>query len=149
MLYKELKKIALNDLYSYYYMQNSLETLPKEISMLKESALYRSPSVGTGVMCSKTSDGPIIKLLSRIENLENQLEYNRSRLQNIDCALNALRTSQRDILFDYYIRRHRKSVCRLAIDSHTDRSALYRRANRALDKYILAFFGTMGDKNAL
>jgi hypothetical protein len=98
------------------------------------------------VMSSISTDDRIAKHISRIEELENQLKNNTVKLGNINLALSALRQPQREILFSYYINRQRKAVNRLAIDTHTDRSALYRRANRALDKYILAYFGTLGDK---
>ncbi|MBR2028077.1 MAG: hypothetical protein IKA10_03665 [Oscillospiraceae bacterium] len=146
MIYQELKKQAIKDLTDYYFLKSSLDTLTKEISLLKNSGFYSSPSFSHSVMSSHSSDNVMLKHISRIEALEKQLARNKSRLENIDLALNALRTPQREILFSYYINRQRTAVTRLAIDSHTDRSALYRRANRALDKYILAYFGTLGDR---
>ena len=146
MLYKELKKQAVKDLTDYYFLKSSTDTLSREIKLLQNSGLYSSPSFSHSVMSSHSSDSGMIKHISRLESLEKQLQYNTAKLENIDFALNNLRTPQREILFSYYINRQRKAVYRLAIDTHTDRSALYRRANRALDKYILAYFGTLGDK---
>ena len=146
MIYKELKKQAVKDLSDYYFLKSSLDTLAREITLLQKSGLYSSPTFNNAVVSSLSSDGGMIKHITRLESLEHQLALNTARLENIDLALSALRTPQREILFSYYINRQRKAVTRLAIDSHTDRSALYRRANRALDKYILAYFGTLGDK---
>lgn len=146
MIYKELKKQAVKDLTDYYFLKSSLDTLAREISLLQKSGLYNSPDLNCAVVSSLSSDSGMIKHMTRLEYLEKQLSHNTARLENIDLALGALRTPQREILFSYYINRQRKAVTRLAIDSHTDRSALYRRANRALDKYILAYFGTLGDR---
>ena len=146
MIYKELKKQAAKDLTDYYFLKSSLDTLAREISLLQKSGLYSSPDFNSAVVSSLSSDSGMIKHMSKLEYLEHQLSRNTARLQNIDLALSALRAPQREILFSYYINRQRKAVTRLAIDTHTDRSALYRRANRALDKYILAYFGTLGDK---
>lgn len=146
MRYSELKQTAIYDLSHYHYLKSSLDTLPQEIHLLQNSSLYSSPSSGMAVMSSISTDDRIAKHISRIEELENQLKNNTVKLGNINLALSALRQPQREILFSYYINRQRKAVNRLAIDTHTDRSALYRRANRALDKYILAYFGTLGDK---
>ena len=146
MLYKELKKQAIKDLSDYHFLKSSLDTLSREISLLQNSSIYHSPSFNYSVMSSHSSDSGMTKHLSMLESLENQLKHNTARLENINHALDALRAPQREILSAYYINRQRKAVYRLAIDTHTDRSALYRRANRALDKYILAYFGTLGDK---
>ena len=146
MFYKELKKQAIKDLSGYYFLKSSLDTLPQEIRFLQNSSLYNSPNLGISVMSSHSADSSVVKHLAHIETLQQQLQHNTDKLKNIDLALSALRAPQREILFSYYINRQRKAVNRLAIDTHTDRSALYRRANRALDKYILAYFGTLGDK---
>lgn len=146
MLYSELKQTAIKDLSQYYYLKSSLDTLPQEIRLLQNSGMYHSAAYGMAVMSSVSADDRIAKHISRIEALEQQLENNTAKLKNINFALSCLTQSQRDILFSYYINRQRRAVNRLAIDTHTDRSALYRRATRALDKYILAYFGTLGDK---
>ncbi|MBE6894532.1 MAG: hypothetical protein E7483_02870 [Ruminococcaceae bacterium] len=145
MLYKEIKKLAVKDLSQYHYLKNSIDTLSQEIKMLHNSSLYRSYSADNSVMSFSSADSKIINHISRIEYLENQLKKNTDKIKNIDLALDTLRASQKEILFSYYINRQRKAVTRLAIDTHTDRSALYRRANRALEKYILAYFGTLGE----
>ena len=146
MLYKELKKQAIRDLSDYYYLKSSLDTLPQEIRLLQNSSLYSSPDITVSVMSNASPDSRMINHITRMETLQNLLRSNTDKLHNMDIALKALRPSQREILFSYYINRQRKAVNRLAIDTHTDRSALYRRAIRALDKYILAYFGTLGDK---
>ena len=146
MLYKELKKQAVKDLTDYNFLKSSTATLSREISLLQNSSICHSPSFSHSVMSSHSSDSSMIKHLSKLESMEKQLQHNTAKLENIDYALSTLRAPQREILSSYYINRQRKAVYRLAIDTHTDRSALYRRANRALDRYIFAYFGTLGDK---
>ena len=145
MYYQELKKMAVDDLSRYYYLKHSLDILPKEIRMLQNSSLYSSVSANSSVMSSSSADEKFINHISRIEKLEKQLEDNKEKISAVETALKALTSAQRDILYSYYINRQRRSVTHLAIDTHTDRSALYRRAERALKKYILAYFGTLGD----
>ena len=146
MLYKELKKQAIKDLSDYYYLKSSLVTLQKEISIMQNNPVYNSPTFGVAVMSTSSADSALTRHISRLEHLEKILQNNTEKLKTIDLALNALRKPQQEILFSYYINRQRKAVYRLAIDTHTDRSALYRRAAKALDKYILAYFGTLGEK---
>lgn len=146
MFYQDLRQTAIKDLSQYHYLKSSMETLPQEIRLLQDSSLYHSVTFGAAVMASVCTDEKAVRHISLIENLEKQLKNNTDKLKNINLALDALRPAQREILFSYYINRQRKAVNRLAIDTHTDRSALYRRANRALDRYIMAYFGTLGEK---
>lgn len=143
MLYSELKKMAVKDLSQYYLLKNSLDILPKEIRILQNSSLYHSPNACSGSKPSADNDAKFINHIARIENLQLQLENNKAKVSAMETALKAITSAQRDILFSYYINRQRRSVTNLAVDTLTDRSALYRRADRALKKYILAYFGTL------
>ncbi|MBQ7284027.1 MAG: hypothetical protein IJW74_04150, partial [Oscillospiraceae bacterium] len=124
---------------------NSLDILPKEIRILQNSSLYHSPNAYGSSKPSADNDAKFINHIARIENLQLQLENNKAKVSAMETALKAITSAQRDMLFSYYINRQRRSVTNLAVDTLTDRSALYRRADRALKKYILAYFGTLGE----
>lgn len=145
MLYSQYKKQALADLKSYNQLKGRADTISHRIRFLKKNDLYSSAGFDEKVMHTKDSDSLMVRYISQLEEMENQLRYTKMYLANIDNALAMLSPKDRDILFAFYINRQRRSVTKLAEDTFSDRSWLYRMAQNALEKYIEAFYGVTKD----
>lgn len=145
MTYKSFKKQAVEDLENYYYLKRQQENLPKQLKILKSSTLYTGSSMQPHVALSGSSDRKMIAHISRIENAETQLENINHKLAAMENAFEFLEESEKQLLFSYYVNRQRQSVMNLSVTTNTERSWLYRKADRALKKYISAFFGTFED----
>ena len=129
MTYKDNKKRALEDLKNYPYLKSSLITLHKRIELLKK--LYPDENSTT----ETTAVAEQINCLSR------KLEINATQVSCIDQALSSLSEAEHKLINTYYIHRQRGVVENLSANNFSDRSTLYRRAQKALDHYIFAYFG--------
>ncbi|MBP1570582.1 MAG: hypothetical protein J6C76_01650 [Oscillospiraceae bacterium] len=136
MNYKHYRAQAVRDLTKYKYLKNSVTVLQKQIRMLKKVENEQINST-----YAATADA--LPYAMRIEQLTNTLNTNRTKLRCIEYALSVLPKSDRDNLSSFYINRYRNSVRDLARKEYTDRSTLYRRAQRSLDKYVFAYFGIL------
>lgn len=145
MTYKSLKKQAVDDLKNYHYLKRQRENLPKQIEFLKNSTLYTGISLQPHVAQSADSDRKMIAHIARIENAETQLKNINLKLAAMENAFEFLEENEKQLLFSYYINRQRQSVMSLSVTTNTERSWLYRKADRALKKYISAYFGTFED----
>ncbi len=126
MTYEQCKKQAISDLAQYSYLKMSLSTLPPQIEL--------SQSV-------KMADAADMDAASHSKQLKSRLETNMLKIRCIDAALNTLTDEEKDLLNSYYIFRQRAAVNNYARKNYTHRSCVYRRIHRALDRYILAYFG--------
>ena len=140
MNYNHYRNMALQDFKHYNSLKASLDILPRQIALLRNTGIY-SAATGERVMHSVSTDEAVVAQISRIEHLQQTLENNRARIACIDAALNAVGKKDREMLFSFYINRQRRSVTKLCEETFSDRSWLYRKAQKALDKYITAFFG--------
>lgn len=141
MTYNNCKSQAIKDLKDYNYLKSSLSTLPKRIEVMRSCALPSGSGFVSVPSGCTPGDDKMINYLSHIEHLENILAANTLKVQCIETALAALPAKDKELLASYYINRQRNTVTNLAYKSFSDRSSIYRRAQRALEKYILAFFG--------
>ncbi len=139
MTYNNCKAQAIEDLKNYNYLKSSLITLPKRIETMKICA----PTLSAANGASPEHNGQAANYLSHIEHLENVLAANQVKVSCMDTALSALSMRDKELLSVYYINRQRNTVTNLAMNSFSDRSSIYRRAQRALKNYILAYFGEL------
>lgn len=135
MNYKYYKAQAVRDLTEYKYLKNSVTVLPKQICLLKKIDSEQK----SGTYAAENS----VSYESRIEQLTKILNTNRTKLRCMEYALSILPQKDRDNLNSFYINRYRNSVRDLARKEYTDRSTLYRRAQRSVDKYVFAYFGIL------
>lgn len=142
MTYNDYKQQAIKDLSDYNYLKSSIITLPKRIELLQNTFSQGGYSLQTKVMSSTTTDEKMIKHISQIEQLDKTLKYNTLKVSCIEDALSAIPEKDKNLIMSFYINRQRNSVSTLARNSFTDRSCIYRRAQKSLEKYIFAFFGT-------
>ena len=140
MLYEQYKKQALSDLKNYNQLKGNIKTLSQRIKFLQKNDLYNGIGFSEKIMHSQDTDGLIIRHLSQLEEMEKQLRYTKMYVSNIDNALSLLSQNDRDSLTTFYINRQRRSVSKLAEETFSDRSWLYRKAQKALDRYIEAFY---------
>ncbi len=141
MSYNDYKKQAIKDLSDYNYLKSSLLTLSKRIQLLQNNFSQGAYNSQTKVMVSISTDEKVIAHISQIEQLEHTLKCNTLKVQSIENALSALPEKDRNLMMSFYVNRQRNSVATLARNSYTDRSCIYRRAQKSLEKYIFAFFG--------
>lgn len=141
MLYQQYKKQAISDLKNYHELKGSIENLSQRIAFLQKADLYSGVSLQQRVMASRSSDSSMVYHLSQIEEMELKLHQARLYAAKIDNALAMLSPKEKEILTAFYINRQRRSVNKLAEETFSDRSWLYRRAQKALDRYIEIYFG--------
>ena len=136
MEFADYKNQALSDLRSYAHLRSRAEALSRQVNMLTETG---------GISCDKfnVSSGisAVSNDVSRLEQLQQELNGVNFRIICIESSLNALDDADRDIITSFYITRQRNTVNTLARKNFTDRSCIYRRAQKALDRYIYACFG--------
>ena len=141
MSYREYKNQAIRDLSKYNSLKASVEPLKRRIHDMQNSDLYRAPMPGQMVMGSNSADNKFIHHISGIENLESILRYNTLYIENIESALSCLMPKEKELLTGFYINRQRNTVTNLARKEYTERSWLYRKAQKALQHYIQYYFG--------
>ena len=129
MNYEQCRAQAISDLASYNYLKISLSTLPPQIEL--------SQSVGAVAVPQENEQS---------RQLRSRLETNILTLRCIEAALDSLTEEERELITSYYISRQRSAAGNFARKSYTHRSCVYRRIHRALDSYILAYFGVAPPK---
>lgn len=129
MTYKVYKKQALEDLKKYPYLKSSLVTLSQRIDLLKKISASSADSSGQSVIADE------------IEQLSDTLHTNTVYVACIEHALSCLPQNEQKLIAAYYIHRQRGVVENLSISNYSDRSTIYRRAQKALEHYTLSYFG--------
>lgn len=129
MTYKAYKKQALEDLKKYPYIKSSLVTLSQRIDLLKKISASSADSPGQSVIADE------------IEQLSDTLHTNTVYVACIEQALSCLPQNEQKLIATYYIHRQRGVVENLSISNYSDRSTIYRRAQKALEHYTLSYFG--------
>lgn len=139
MNYETYRRQAVCDLTEYKYLKSSIASLQGQIKLLKSIVpKVPQPQTSAGADSSVPSDSA-----AQLAQLQQTLKHNRLRVQCIEQALAALPQSDRDNLNSFYINRYRNSVRDLSRKEYTDRSTLYRRAQRSVDKFVFARFGIL------
>ena len=141
MLYEQYRKQAMSDLKNYNNLKADVKALGQRIRFLQKNDLYTGITMTEKVAHSAESDSLMIRHISQLETMEKQLRYTKLYVNNIENALTMLSAKDRDILTTFYINRQRRSVTKICEETFSDRSWLYRKAQKALDLYITAFFG--------
>lgn len=126
MRYDNNRCRAISDLKNYNRLKGSLDIISTRIELLKK-------------LSQENSNG----ISDEIARLQLKLETNTALVLCIENALSTLSPEESRLLSAYYINRQRGAVEKLSINSYSDRSTIYRRARKALDHYIFAFFGEL------
>lgn len=136
MEYTDYKNQAISDLSNYTQFKARADTLTRQIDML-------SDIVNTTCDKSNVSNPAhsVPDCIARLETLRSDLHNINFRIMCVDSTLDALTESERELITSFYITRQRNTVNTLARKNYTDRSCIYRRAVKALEKYIYICFG--------
>lgn len=136
------KTVAIDELKRLEAVRNSLEVLPELIER-QEIAIKRirtsdpSKVVGTG-------SGNRDELLSAIvyrDELKLRLKENRKSVDAIDKSLDALANDEYLILDICYIHPRKNGIDMLCEELCIERSAVYERRNKALEKFTTTLYG--------
>ena len=136
MNYEQCRRQALSDLAEYKYLKSSITVLQSRIQMLRSISAEQPNN-------SMTADNDAFNdpYQLQIKLFRETVRKNKAKVNSIEYALSTLSEKDRENLTGFYINRYRNSVRDMARKEYTDRSTLYRRAQRSMDKYILAYFG--------
>ncbi|MBE6887143.1 MAG: hypothetical protein E7484_01835 [Ruminococcaceae bacterium] len=139
MAFEDYKKQAADDLRNLPHLKARAENLKRQINMLTEMDV-QSVEIFDRVFEQANSDH-----YSRLAVLQKEFNLVTFRILCTENALNSLTAADKDILISFYVARQRNTVNNLARKTYTDRSCLYRRAQKALEKYIYTCYGVHKD----
>ena len=135
MKYEECRKQAIADLTQYKYLKSSITVLTKQLQLMR--------LISANNMDNNQNNEHLQPYKAQASQIKETIRQNKVRIQCIEHAIAALPQKDQDNLNAFYINRYRNSVKEMARKEYTDRSTLYRRAQRSVDKYIFAYFGVM------
>lgn len=125
-------------------MRQCLVSIPEEIKRLESvahglrgAATDKTPVKGGG---SRREDGLLNNIVHR-QMLQQNLEQAQSWVASTQGALSVLTPEERLILLRLYICPERKAVERLVNELGMEQSSIYRRRDRALEKFTIALYG--------
>ena len=140
------KNEAKEMLRKYDTMRIALINIPAEIKRLeiefqsiRSSRTDGTPVDGGG---SKREDAILNNIIERQE-LERALLSAELWVQSTERALEALSKEDQLILYRMYIKPEKYAVDRLSEEIGVDNSSIYRRQNRALRQFTIAFYGAI------
>lgn len=138
------KNEAIEKLRRYSSMQLASHNLPEEISMLEEAftsirsaKMDATPSRGGG---NKREDMLLNNIVKRQE-LTAALEHTQKWLSSTDRALRGLSKEEQKILQRMFIYPEVGSVQRLCQELGVEQSSVYRKRDKALERFTRALYG--------
>lgn len=136
---KYLRKKVVQELEFYGGYIKLEANLQKKIASLKADLTDGYGSCfEAGTSGHIKTDDRVVALMDRIEQEERMLKKNRLRKDFIEEALKHISEDEYKLIKELYI--WGKSGCRYAIDHNYDRSSIYRKKVRILDKLALLLF---------
>lgn len=138
------KSEAKEKLQRYDAMRLATINIPQELERLEiDAQSIRSPkmdAIGSNTDNRKREDALLNNIIHRQELLWT-LEQAQMWLKSTDRALSALTTDEKLILHRLYIYPEKGSVDRLCKELGLEVSTIYRRRDRALRRFTLAYYG--------
>ena len=138
------KEEATDRLRQYDSLRQACSNIPQQLQQLR-SRIYRSksPSLQPGGTMGGYSrgDGALLNDLVLQQELRGNLERSRSWVRMTEEALKRLTGEERLILRRLYIYPESGSLERLCQELGVEKSSVYRRRDRALEKFTLALYG--------
>lgn len=136
------KNVAIDELKRLELVRNSLDILPELIER-QEIAIKRIRTSDPGKVVG-TGSGNRDEILSAIvyrDELKLRLEENRKSANAISMALDALSNDEYLILDICYIHSRKNGIDTLCEELGIERSAVYERRNKALEKFTTTLYG--------
>ncbi len=138
------KTEAMEKLKKYDAMRKSVENIPEELRRLELAA--------TGIRSAGAEEAPVrggnrwddtlLSIMTQKQELQWALEQAQLWVRTTNRALGTLSTEEKLILHRLYMYPEKGSLARLCSDLGMEQSSVYRKRDRALHKFTLAFYGT-------
>lgn len=140
------KTEAVDKLRKFDAMRQAVRNIPEEIERLEIDArsIRGARTDGTPVKGggSKREDALLSNLVHRQE-LEWTLQQARSWLKTVSGAFGALTPEEKMVLTRFYIYPEQGGVSRLCEELGVEQSSVYRKRDKALQKFTIALYGTV------
>ena len=137
------KTEAVEKLKRYDAMRKSAENIPEELRRLELAATgIRSAAIGEmSVKGNGRREDALLSIMMQKQELQWALEQAQLWIRTTNRALGALSSEEKLILYRLYMYPEKGSVERLCNDLGVEQSSIYRKRDRALQKFTLAFYG--------
>ena len=135
---------ATEKLRKYDAMRRAMENIPAEIARLEEE----HKAVGSGLVewlpgskdVHRREDWLLNNLVNRQE-LQHNLDQAKVWMDTVSCALMGLEQEERLVLHQLYIDPQGEGLEGLCKKLQVEKSSIYRRRDRALEKFTRAMYG--------
>lgn len=138
------KQEAKDDLISYNRKKGAINNLEQQIKQLEVSCNSIRSAATDGTPVSGGGNCREDFLLNNIvkrEKLEANLDATRQWCKTVEAALNALSAEDRLILDRMYVNRRRGHVERLEEELKLTKTAVYKRVDAAMLRFVQAYYG--------
>ena len=137
------KKATLEKLRQYELVRHSLKILPMEIAQLEQESvsLQSGMAMGSGSRNIRSREQKILRNLKRREELEAALDCSTEWMKTMNYALGKLELPERQVLYRMVIRPAEGAVDKLCEELEVEKSSVYRRRDRALEKLAVILYG--------
>lgn len=138
------RKEALEKLGRYDELCRAAENIPQQILLLKDQygAVRKGWSDSPGVRATARSrEDAIINNIAARQELQWSLEQTRRWIRLMDRGLAVLDDREKAILEQLYIYPRAGAMERLCAELGVEKTSIYRRRDRALEKFTRAMYG--------
>lgn len=138
------KEEAVDRLRRYDAMRRAVQNIPEEMKRLELLArsIQSARADGAAVRGGGDREEVLINNLLHRQELQNALEQAKLWLCTTDRALSALSPEEKRILDKMLIHPERGGALRLCEELECEQSSIYRKRDRALQKFTIALYGT-------
>lgn len=139
---------AIEKLKHYDAMRQATMNIPMELKRLKLDAqsIRTAKYTGASGKCDpRGRENALVNNLEQRQALTRSLQRARSWLQVTDRAMSALSEEEELILHRLYVCPERGAMGRLCNELGVETSSVYRKRDRALQRFTLALFGDLGE----
>lgn len=140
------KNEAMEKLKKYDAMRKSVENIPEELRRLDLAATGIRSAGGEEMLVRGGNrwDDALLSIMTQKQELQWALEQAQLWVRTTNRALGTLSADEKLILHRLYMYPEKGSLSRLCSDLGMEQSTVYRKRDRALHKFTLAFYGTSG-----
>lgn len=138
----ECKKAAIARLREYESMCVAAENLRLQIRLLRQKQSDISGLPTDRVVVSTGGRGDwLVENIAHLQQMEASLERTRQWLHITDAVLGALEPQEQMLLRMFYIRKQPKTLEKLCQLLEVEKSTVYRRRDKALQKFVQNLYG--------
>ena len=140
----EWKYEAIDILRNYEARQRALVNIPAEIERLsiEYEKIISAKKDGMPIKGGSNSrDDTLISNIAQRDILERNYKLTQKAVKNIARALSVLNEEETLILQRLYISAHKGGITRLCDELHVERASVYRKRDKALRHFTIAYYG--------